>query len=225
MAPSRSNLARAAAAGVVAALALASPAAAGRVLLDDAPMVGAVAPNGQTSGGQPVVVGAVAPGGHHANPPMCWGDTITAYGGQTLDQIAEGMANGCISEQAYYNELVRLNPQLPSNGALMPGDPICFPVQQASNVGRRLLDTPMVGAVAPNGQHAYPPNCPANQVGWAEAGDTLWKVASDFHCQNTGGWKAWIAGKLALLNPQIPSLWTPLYSGDIICTSVWTCPF
>ena len=221
MTPSRTH--RRLAAGVVAALALASPAAAGtgRMLLDGQPIVGAVAPNGQQgSGGQHSGVGAIAPGGHHANPPTCYGETMTAYNGQTLDKIAEGMANGCISEQAYYNELVRLNPQLPRDGPLRAGDALCFPVQQASNMGRRLQDA-MVGAVAPGGNHAYPSNCPANQVGWAEAGDTLHKVARDFHCQNAGGWKGWIAAKLAALNPQIPSLWTPLYTGDVICTSVW----
>ena len=274
MAPSRTHrrLARALAAAAVAALALASPAAAatGRMLLDDAPVVGAIPPGGGQAPEQPgmiqraitgtinAVVDTVLPGPnrHHANPPMCWGDTVTAYEGQNLDQIADGLASGCVSTQAFYEQLCRLNPQLPTDGTLVAGDAICFPIQMAQNIngaGRRLLEDQMVGAVAPDGSHggdggnggndgttspadvvgavapggnhAWPANCPQGQVGYAEAGDRLWSVAEAYHCQNSGGWKPWIAGKLTTLNPQIPSLWTPLFQGDVICTSVWTCPF
>lgn len=58
------------------------------------------------------------------------------------------------------------------------------------------------------------------QIGYAEAGDTPWSVASAFHCQyyNQGGGNVnYYLAQLTQYNPQIPSPYTPLNSGDQIC--------
>jgi hypothetical protein len=59
------------------------------------------------------------------------------------------------------------------------------------------------------------------QIGYAESGDTLAKVASVFNCQNPGSYsQSYIVTQLMNLNPQINSPDLPLVRGDQICVAI-----
>ena len=143
----------------------------------------------------PAVVGAIGPNGQHANPAYCPGPTYGVYGdGETLATLAWKLGGGaCADTNTYYNELSAINPQLNDGRPIVPGDKICFPPSSntltlSGGNGRRLLMQwwnplswlPWIAGV----NHPDPAGCLQNLMGVAESGDTLYSIASAFHCQN-----------------------------------------
>eukprot|EP00884_Botryococcus_braunii_P018363 jgi/Botrbrau1/520/Bobra.110_2s0149.1 len=166
---------------------------------------------------------ATGPGGNHAVPTNCPNDQVIFVNeGDTISQIAVGMGgNGCLSTGMYLTQLMFLNPQINSpNDALVPGDKICFPRQNGAFGRRRLLQEPR--ATGPGGNHADPPNCPSQQIGTAEAGDTLARIANVWKCQNPNANQnqADLVSRLMAVNLQINSPDLPLVAGDQICVAV-----
>eukprot|EP00884_Botryococcus_braunii_P018385 jgi/Botrbrau1/522/Bobra.110_2s0150.1 len=160
-------------------------------------------------------------GGAVVGPPECPGNNyLSTNPGDTLTDIAIGMGgNGCMSQQLYLSQLHSLNPQVADvNDALIPGDEICFPRQNGNYGRRRILQ---LRYISPNRNHPAPPDCPPQQIGYAERGDTLGKVAEAFHCLRPGSPSLTsLLQRLRDLNPGLPSADSVLPQGTRVCVAI-----